>query len=242
MIVGGHGSRGGHCPRTAPTEDEHPPETPGGTSGKSERLALAIIDRIALAASLVGAWLGTWMWSVRVRRALTRSPTHLRGGPERFLVPIWMAWTIGILAVALAPEPCAAACVWEPATTISRTIGPLLVLAGSSLVIAASIDIGSSWRIGVDTDTPGHLVTTGIYQYTRNPIFEGIILALAGIVVWVPAVPLAALWGLTLLLVRAQITREEKFLARTWGSEYLAYSSRVGRWGPRVGVHAWIQD
>lgn len=203
---------------------------------------LAIADRIALSASLVGAWLGTWMWNARVRRTLARSPAHLRDGPERFLVPIWIAWTIGILAVALAPEACAAGCIWEPATTLSRSIGPLLVLAGSSLTIVASVKLGSSWRIGVDTDAPGHLVTAGVYQYTRNPIFEGILLALAGIVVWVPALPLAVLWGVTLLLIRAQIAREEKFLARTWGSEFFAYSSRVGRWGPRLGVRAWIQD
>jgi len=75
------------------------------------------------------------------------------------------------------------------------------------------------------------LVTDGPFRYTRNPGYLGLTMLYAGI-----AVLRNSLWAILLLPVvlyvigREVIGREERYLERTFGEEYLAYKTRVGRW------------
>jgi protein-S-isoprenylcysteine O-methyltransferase Ste14 len=74
-------------------------------------------------------------------------------------------------------------------------------------------------------------VTDGPFRYTRNPIYVALTLFYLGI-----GVVLNALWVLLLivpLIVVMQlgvITREERYLERKFGDEYLRYKARVRRW------------
>lgn len=75
------------------------------------------------------------------------------------------------------------------------------------------------------------LVTDGIYRYSRNPLYVSQALIYA-------AIALAAdnLWALVLLmptLVVVQygvIVREEAYLERTFGDDYLRFKAAVRRW------------
>lgn len=75
------------------------------------------------------------------------------------------------------------------------------------------------------------LVTQGIYRFTRNPMYVGLLLLLTA---W--ACQLAALWPFfgPLLFVRYitrfQIEPEERVLRAKFGEEYAAYAARVRRW------------
>ena len=75
------------------------------------------------------------------------------------------------------------------------------------------------------------LVTTGIFQRTRNPMYVGLLLILTGWAVW-----LSGLGNLPLLLVfvlvinELQIKPEEQALQALFGKEYAAYCQRVRRW------------
>src|SRR5947207_4769819 len=64
---------------------------------------------------------------------------------------------------------------------IARSVGALLV--GSALVMfaLAFLSFGNSWRVGMDTQTPGELVTRGTFAFTRNPIFVSLDLWFIGI-------------------------------------------------------------
>jgi protein-S-isoprenylcysteine O-methyltransferase Ste14 len=79
--------------------------------------------------------------------------------------------------------------------------------------------------------TPTQLVTTGAYRLSRNPGYLGMALAYAGIIVIA-----GALWGIVPLIVvlalidRGVIVREERFLERKFGEEYLRYTRRTRRW------------
>jgi protein-S-isoprenylcysteine O-methyltransferase Ste14 len=76
-----------------------------------------------------------------------------------------------------------------------------------------------------------NLTTDGPFRYTRNPAYLSMTLVYAGI-----AVLRNALWALVLLplvlfvIQRDQIEREERYLERTFGEEYLRYKARVRRW------------
>lgn len=75
------------------------------------------------------------------------------------------------------------------------------------------------------------LVVTGIYRFTRNPMYVGVVLVL---VAW--AVFLSSAWALlgpvafVLFITRFQIAPEERALSKRFGSEYASYKARVRRW------------
>ena len=75
------------------------------------------------------------------------------------------------------------------------------------------------------------LVTGGIYRVTRNPMYSGMLIVLAGWAVWLGN---AAAWlGLPLsvaLLTVLQIRPEERILAERFGEDFKRYAARVRRW------------
>ena len=80
-------------------------------------------------------------------------------------------------------------------------------------------------------DQVSALVTSGIYRFTRNPMYVGFALLLTA---W--AVYLSALWpflGPVMFAVyihRFQIAPEERVMRDKFGAEYAAYAARVRRW------------
>jgi protein-S-isoprenylcysteine O-methyltransferase Ste14 len=75
------------------------------------------------------------------------------------------------------------------------------------------------------------IVTTGPYRITRNPAYVGMALAYAGIAVMSDALWVLAPLPLVLLVIdRGVIAREERYLERKFGQEYLDYKDRVRRW------------
>ena len=75
------------------------------------------------------------------------------------------------------------------------------------------------------------LTTEGPFRYTRNPAYLSLAMIYAGI-----AALRNSLWAILFLplvlyvIQREVIGREERYLERTFGEEYLAYKARVRRW------------
>lgn len=116
--------------------------------------------------------------------------------------------------------------------------GCVLILGGIAFVALARRELG---RRGQPTD-PGHptsrIVTTGVFAISRNPIYLGAALVLAGI-----ALVLRMPWVLIFLppsVVACRfllVTPEEKYLAARLPAEYRRYASAVHRWlGRRRGA------
>jgi protein-S-isoprenylcysteine O-methyltransferase Ste14 len=75
------------------------------------------------------------------------------------------------------------------------------------------------------------LVTTGVYRYTRNPMYVGMSLLYAGLALFADSViALAFLPALIALITQFVIKREEHYLEITFGEDYRAYKQRVRRW------------
>ncbi|MEE9444524.1 MAG: isoprenylcysteine carboxylmethyltransferase family protein [Cocleimonas sp.] len=80
------------------------------------------------------------------------------------------------------------------------------------------------------TSTQG-LVTAGLYQYTRNPMYVGLLTILLGYAVWLGSVtPFLVLPLFYWLITTMQIKPEERILEEKFGQEYLDYKSKVRRW------------
>jgi protein-S-isoprenylcysteine O-methyltransferase Ste14 len=122
-----------------------------------------------------------------------------------------------------------------PSTSIPGAVrwslGPALVLGGFAL---ARSFVAAFHRAdtAVDPRSPTTvIVTTGPYRLTRNPGYLGMTMVYAGIAVLGDALwPFATLVPALVLMDRAVIAREERYLERKFGAEYEGYKRRVRRW------------
>ncbi len=90
------------------------------------------------------------------------------------------------------------------------------------------------FRVGTspDIDQPTkRLVTEGPFRYTRNPIYISFALIYLGITAAMNALAALAVLPVALGAIHwGVIAREEKYLERKFGDEYLRYKGRVRRW------------
>lgn len=103
--------------------------------------------------------------------------------------------------------------------------------AGASLIAAA---LGLFRRTGQNPEpwkpTP-EIIATGVYRFTRNPMYLGMALLQAGIGIGLANAWVVALAPLSLAVVQAIAVRhEEAYLERKFGAAYLAYKESVRRW------------
>jgi protein-S-isoprenylcysteine O-methyltransferase Ste14 len=110
-------------------------------------------------------------------------------------------------------------------------LGAALVLAGAAL-LASFNALFHRHETAVEPWKPTTaIVTTGPYRFTRNPAYLGMALVYVGIALladapWV----LAPLPFVLAVIDRGVIAREERYLERKFGREYLDYKQRVRRW------------
>ena len=114
---------------------------------------------------------------------------------------------------------------------VARVLGWPLVGGGIALAAWFARTIHGA-DTTLRTDKPvSSLVQDGPFRYSRNPGYLSLTMLYVGI-----AILRNALWAILflplLLLVtqRELIEREERYLERTFGEEYLAYTRRVRRW------------
>lgn len=75
------------------------------------------------------------------------------------------------------------------------------------------------------------LVTSGIYRYSRNPMYLGLVLILLGWAFYLSHFLAFVLLPVFILyMTRFQIQPEEKMMARKFGKTYQAYLNKVRRW------------
>jgi protein-S-isoprenylcysteine O-methyltransferase Ste14 len=80
-------------------------------------------------------------------------------------------------------------------------------------------------------DRASALISSGIYRWSRNPMYFGMALLLLGVAAWGSTLAgyllvLAFCWFLT----RFQIIPEERALLAAFGQEFAQYMARVRRW------------
>ena len=90
-------------------------------------------------------------------------------------------------------------------------------------------------RLGID-DHPTDLITKGLFAWSRNPIFTGMILTLIGAVLIAPALWSTFFAAVTIMVIGVQVRFEEEHLAELHGERYIAYAQHVGRFVPGVGL------
>lgn len=110
-----------------------------------------------------------------------------------------------------------------------KYIGLGLMLFALIWTVIAQQNMKNSWRIGIDTATKTELITVGLFQFSRNPIFFGMILSLIGLFLTTPNALTGIFMILGYILIQVQIRLEEEFLTNQHGQKYLDYKQKVRR-------------
>jgi protein-S-isoprenylcysteine O-methyltransferase Ste14 len=165
---------------------------------------------------------------------LFQSSERWRNWRDLLFIGLFMAVFLQAIVNLLAPQmllPVAIAHL--PALTPWFGVGVFVV--GLVLTVAAQLGMGVSWRVGIDVEAAPGLVTGGLYQLCRNPIYLGMFVTLIGLTLMLATWISLALTVVVILVTREQTLQEEKYLRRTYGNAYARYAARVGRFVPGLG-------
>lgn len=144
------------------------------------------------------------------------------------------------------PPPLVALCVallmWLASLVVAPFEVPFLLRISASLVFVF-VGLGLSLaglvsfmraKTTVNPTKPSStssLVSTGVYRFTRNPMYLGLLLVLLGWSTFLANVVAFLFAPLFVLYInRFQITPEERALSSLFGAEFSAYKARVRRW------------
>ena len=143
-----------------------------------------------------------------------------------------LALTVGA-AIVMVVVPAAFGRTTSVRPEVAIPIGIAAALAGLLLALRGVID----FRCAQTTVDPWHpeqsarLVTTGVYRWTRNPMYLGFVAALAGLAIALQSVAGLAIASLAAVyLQRFQIHPEVRTLQRRFGDAFNVYLGQVRRW------------
>ncbi len=137
--------------------------------------------------------------------------------------PLWLGlfaglgWAVGQVAPVALPY--------------GRGAGLGLIGLGLALMAVAAAQMVAHRTSFVPRRRPERLVSGGVFALSRNPIYLGDALVLAGALLWWQAVLAAPLVPAFMAFITRRFIRgEERWIAAAYGAEYAAYRARVRRW------------
>jgi protein-S-isoprenylcysteine O-methyltransferase Ste14 len=172
--------------------------------------------------------------TVLIRSAILRSRgiTAIKFGhidKSDFLIPL-VAWPFFYLVFANAFGWRTFVGGWMFGSLWATWGGVVLCALGLVLMVAGLVSFGTSFRVGIDEDAPDNLITTGVFAFTRNPIYVAFAFVLLGEFLIFPNWLVGLYVIAAFALFHRQVLREEAFLAEHYGPQYAAYTATVRRY------------
>jgi protein-S-isoprenylcysteine O-methyltransferase Ste14 len=121
----------------------------------------------------------------------------------------------------------------EMASTNLYRVGIALIIAGFSLDVIALLQFRKNKTTfsPLNPDKASTIVATGLYRFSRNPMYLGLFIALTGWGLFLGNLAsLACLPAFVRLITRFQIKPEERILSEKFGESYTDYLKQVRRW------------
>ncbi|HYE27967.1 MAG TPA: isoprenylcysteine carboxylmethyltransferase family protein [Allosphingosinicella sp.] len=147
--------------------------------------------------------------------------------PRVYVPPPLLA--LAVLAAGLAIDGRLAA---PPDGPILLKVGAGALIVSGILPIAIALGLFRRRKTRPEPWAPSSaLVVEGIYRFTRNPMYLGMMLVYAGLALLFQSLTAFLLLApLAVIFDRLVIAREEAYLARRFGAAYASYRAQVRRW------------
>lgn len=140
------------------------------------------------------------------------------------------AQAVAVIGLLFGPGP------WFPGPLWLTALGVVLIIAGGGIAGAGVIGLGSALTPSPVPVEDAGLRTSGLFRYVRHPIYSGLLLAGAGVVLCGPSVWRVAWWLVLLAVLLPKSVWEERMLAAEH-PEYPEYARHTGRFVPRIRTH-----
>jgi protein-S-isoprenylcysteine O-methyltransferase Ste14 len=140
-----------------------------------------------------------------------------------FLLPVvWAIWSVFSFAD-------------YPPRIALLVAGTACLVSGLWLFYRSHADLGRNWSVTLEVRDLHELITQGVYQRIRHPMYTSLCLYAIGQALVVPNwfVGLADLVPFTILCA-VRLTTEEKMMLETFGADYAAYKAKTKRMIPGV--------
>ena len=138
------------------------------------------------------------------------------------LPPVWLAVCAFVAWLIRWPSELWGSVLW---------LGLSCLVAAGCLVVAAVMEFARVRTTIIPRKAPSGLITSGIFRYSRNPIYLADLLILAGLaLLWESLVGLLLVPVLGWILHVRFIRGEEERLAEAFGEEFSSYYAATRRW------------
>ena len=124
-----------------------------------------------------------------------------------------------------------AAALLAPVSDTGWTItAAIIATVGAAIVVVAQVQMGRAWRVGVREGDAPLFISHGLFRYSRNPIFVGMML------VGLSAAMVSGTWwswsalAVFIASCAGQVRIEEAHLEASFGQSYREFRSSVPRW------------
>lgn len=145
---------------------------------------------------------------------------------RRLLPPTWLL--LAILAMLLLHFLLPVAWIIPPGWNLS---GLAFVLAGVAINLVADRAFRQARTTVKPFEASSALVTGGVFRFSRNPMYLGFALIVAGTAVLLGTLaPCLVVPAFFILMVRVYVQAEERMLEARFGAQWLAYRARTRRW------------
>ena len=180
-------------------------------------LIVAIVGRVALQYKITG--------NHGLRPTGINSPTVAKISSLLFLISFVALGLVIVLSTVGTLE--------TPSKNKGTYFGVFCSVVGIAVTVISQYQMGASWRIGVDESEQTALIVHGIYSYVRNPIYTGVLLFCAGLLIQIPSLYML----LILIFIYASVEIhvrgvEEPYLEKIHGVSFTDYCKRAGRYLP----------
>ena len=170
-----------------------------------------------------------WARVLLMRRQGIKAMHFGRIDKKDFLIPPFALFSFYIVFAAAFNLPTVSKREFFHSAIVSW-VGVLLCVAGLFLMFLSLVSFGKSFRVGIDQDNSDKLVTTGIFAFSRNPIYVAFAFILLGQFLIFPNWILLVYVGAGIWLFHRQVLREEEYLKKHYGKDYLEYCNGVRRY------------
>ncbi|MEO1544352.1 MAG: isoprenylcysteine carboxylmethyltransferase family protein [Pseudomonadota bacterium] len=141
----------------------------------------------------------------------------------------WLSWTIylGTFWVALFLNPTAGLALRDGNGTAMALIVSIAFFFGSVLALQHHMQLSLT---ASSFGRPRSLTTSGVFRWSRNPIYVAFFIPLGALALLSPVASLIGLIAYVHVMTSYVIKAEERDLAAKFGADYAAYKARVPRW------------
>ena len=182
-----------------------------------------------LAAAILLVFYGFYVFKLisQNRRSIKTNQAGIGNKPPKVLITEKIMSLANVLVIVAIV--CSIFAVKNPPAAWVRIIGLLTGVLAIAIFGLAVITMKTSWRVGIPEEKT-ELITSGIYQWSRNPAFVGFDLLYMSMCLLFFNIPLlvVSLWAAVML--HLQILQEEEHMRRMFGGGYILYTERTSRY------------